>query len=147
MAKSYRVHAGTRLINGMFRTLTRLGLGASYRHILGVRGRKSRRTYQIPVDVMQLNGHRYLVAGYGVTNWVRNVRASGEAILKRGRRSEHVGLVEISSSEAPPILRQYIREVPVTKPYFDATPSSPDDELVKEAARHPVFRITGTAVH
>jgi hypothetical protein len=41
MAKTYHRHLGTRLINWWFRTLTRLGLGASYRYILTVPGRKS----------------------------------------------------------------------------------------------------------
>ena len=38
MAKTYRRHLGTRLINSWFRTLTKLGLGAPYRHLLTVRG-------------------------------------------------------------------------------------------------------------
>ena len=36
MAKTYRMSRATRLINSLFRTLTRFGLGASYRHILTV---------------------------------------------------------------------------------------------------------------
>ena len=46
MAKIYRRHLGTRLINWWFRTLTKLGLGASC--------------------------ERWLVAGYGPANWVLN---------------------------------------------------------------------------
>jgi hypothetical protein len=52
-----------RPINWVFRTMTRLGLGASYRHILTVRGRKTGRQYSTPVDVMQVGGQRWLVAG------------------------------------------------------------------------------------
>jgi hypothetical protein len=77
MARTYRLGPGTRLINWMFTTLTKLGLGASYRHILTVRGRKTGRVYSTPVDGMEVGGHRWLVAGYGVVNWVHNARVRG----------------------------------------------------------------------
>ena len=73
MAKTYRLSPGTRLINSLFRALTRLGLGASYRHILTVPGRKTGRLYSTPVDIIELDDQRWLVAAYGPTNWVRNV--------------------------------------------------------------------------
>jgi deazaflavin-dependent oxidoreductase (nitroreductase family) len=87
MAKSYRLTRGTRLINLLFQALTRLGLGASYRHILTVPGRTTGRLYSTPVDIIELDGERWLVAGYGPASWVRNVRAAGAVTLARGRRS------------------------------------------------------------
>jgi hypothetical protein len=41
MAKIYRQNAATRVINWVFTRLTRLGMGASYRYLLTVRGRKT----------------------------------------------------------------------------------------------------------
>jgi deazaflavin-dependent oxidoreductase (nitroreductase family) len=86
MAKTYRLTFGARLINWLFRVMTRLG--ASYRHILTVAGRKTGRLYSTSVGVIELGGHCWLVAGYGPANWVRNARAAGEVTLSRGRRSE-----------------------------------------------------------
>jgi hypothetical protein len=37
MARTYRQNAATRVTNGVFTTMTRLGMGASYRHLLMVR--------------------------------------------------------------------------------------------------------------
>ena len=85
MAKTYRMSRATRLINSLFRTLTRFGLGASYRHILTVQGRKTGRLYSTPVDVLDLDGQRWLVAAYGPVSWVANARAAGEVTLSRGR--------------------------------------------------------------
>jgi deazaflavin-dependent oxidoreductase (nitroreductase family) len=121
--------------------LTKLGLGASYRHILTVRGRKTGRVYSTPVDVMEVGGHRWLVAGYGVVNWVHNARASGEATLSRGGRSQVYRVVEAAPPKAIPVLREYMRQVRVTAPYFDATPASSDEAVAAEVARHPVFRL------
>jgi deazaflavin-dependent oxidoreductase (nitroreductase family) len=141
MAKTYKVSLGNRLINWVFRILTRFGLGASYRFILTVRGRKTGRLYSIPVDVMEYGGDQWLVAGYGVTNWVRNARAAGEVTLARGGRSQRFSVEEAEIQETVPVLRKYITEVPVTRPYFDARPDAPDQAIAAELARHPVLRL------
>jgi deazaflavin-dependent oxidoreductase (nitroreductase family) len=141
MAKTYRRSFGTRLINSLFRAMTRLGLGASYRHILTVPGRKTGRLYSTPVDIINVEGQRWLVAGYGPASWVRNVRAAGEVTLSRGRRSYRFKVEEAEAADAVPVLRKYIGEIRVTRPYFDATPDSPDEEIAAELPRHTVFRL------
>src|SRR5262245_27526743 len=104
MAKTYRLNFGTRLINSVFRLMTRLGLGASYRYILTVAGRKSGRLYSTPVDVIEVAGNRWLVAGYGPAGWVRNARAAGEISLSRGGRSEKFRVEEAAAQTAIPVL-------------------------------------------
>jgi deazaflavin-dependent oxidoreductase (nitroreductase family) len=144
MAKTYRRSFGTRLINSLFRVMTRLGLGASYRHILTVPGRSTGRLYSTPVDVITVDGERWLVAGYGPANWVRNVRVAGEATLSRGRHTDRFKVEEVEASEAVLVLRKYIGEIRVTRPYFDATADSSDDEIAAELPRHSVFRLIPT---
>jgi len=141
MAKTYRLNLGTRLINSVFRLMTKLGIGASYRHILTVRGQKSGRLYSTPVDVLEVSGDRWLVAGYGPVRWVRNARAAGEVTLSRGGRSEKFRVEEASVEAAIPVLRAYIGEIKVTRAYFDANPDSPDDAIAAELERHAVFRL------
>ncbi len=145
MARTYRVNKAERAINAMFRLFTRLGLGAKYRHILTVRGRKSGKLYSTPVDVMESGGRRFLVAGYGVVNWVRNARAAGEVSLSRRGRTEQVRVSELSAEASAPVLRQYISEVRVTRPYFDVTLDSTDQEFAAEAPRHPVFEVQASS--
>ncbi len=130
-----------RAINAVFRLLTRLGLGAKYRHILTVRGRKTGKVYSTPVDVMEDSGRRFLVAPYGVVSWVRNARAAGEVTLRRGGRIERARVAELSPEVSAPVLRQYISEVRVTRPYFDVTLDSTDEEFAAEAPRHPIFEL------
>ena len=145
MAKIYRRHLGTRLINWWFRTLTRLGLGASYRHILTVRGRKTGRPHSTPVDVIGAGGERWLVAGYGPASWVLNARAAGQVTLSRGGRSKTYKVEEVGTEDAIPVLRRYIAEVRVTRPYFDAGPNSSEEAVAAELARHAVFRLIPAA--
>jgi deazaflavin-dependent oxidoreductase (nitroreductase family) len=141
MAKTYHIGFGTRSVNRLFLAMTRLGLGKAYRHILTVPGRKTGRPHAVPVDVMQRDGERWLVAAYGVTNWVRNTRAAGRVSIGRAGRSETLTVVELSPGESVPVLRQYLREVPVTRPYFDVRLDSTDAEYAAEALHHPVFRL------
>jgi deazaflavin-dependent oxidoreductase (nitroreductase family) len=141
MAKTYRRHSGTRLINSLFRALTSVGWGASYRHILTVPGRKTGRLHSTPVDVIELGGNRWLVAGYGPAHWVLNARAAGEVTLSRGGRSETYKVEEAGADDAIPVLRKYIAEIRVTRPYFDAAPDSSDDAVAAELPRHTVFRL------
>jgi deazaflavin-dependent oxidoreductase (nitroreductase family) len=141
MAKEYRRGLATRAINWWFHRLTRLGLGASYRHILTVPGRRTGQPRSTPVDVIELNGQRWLVAGYGPASWVLNARASGEVELSRGGRAERYRVAEAGGEEAVPVLRKYISEIRVTRPYFDASPSSSDAALAAELPRHPVLSL------
>jgi hypothetical protein len=48
---------------------------------------------------------------------------------------------EVDAETAAPILREYLRKTPVTKPYFDASAESPLEAFAAEVSRHPVFRI------
>jgi deazaflavin-dependent oxidoreductase (nitroreductase family) len=141
MAKTYRVNVGARLINSVFRLMTRLGLGASYSYILTVPGRKTGRLYSTPVDVLEVSGDRWLVAGYGPASWVRNARAAGKVTLSRGGRSETLRVAAAPPETAIPVLRAYIAEIRVTRPYFDANPESPDEAIAAELKGHTVFRL------
>ena len=44
---------------------------------LAVRGRVSGEWRTVPVNVLELEGQRYLVAARGDTEWVRNLRVTG----------------------------------------------------------------------
>ena len=90
---------------------------------------------------MDTGGQRWLVAGYGPANWVRNARAAGEVTLSRGGHQARYAIAEPTPDEAVPVLRKYLTDIRVTRPYFDATPSSPDSELEAELLRHPLLRL------
>ena len=112
-------------------------MGASYRHLLTVRRRKTGRLRTTPVDVMEVGGQRWLVAGYGPADWVRNARAAGEVTLSRGVRQTRYAVAEPAPGEAVPVLRKYLTDIRVTRPYFDAAPASPDSQIEAELAHHP----------
>ena len=141
MAATYRLGAGRRAVNALVKALLRAGLGPPRTYLLSVRGRKSGRLLTTPVTLVEEGGRRWLVAPYGDVGWVKNGRAAGQVTLTRGRRSETMRLVELGPEEAAPVLKRYVTEVPITRPFFDATPASDLAAFRAEAPRHPVFRV------
>ena len=69
-----------------------LGLSLYGSRELRVVGRKSGQVRTTVVNLLVLDGERYLVAPRGTTEWVRNLRAAGGGELKVGRRVEAFAL-------------------------------------------------------
>jgi deazaflavin-dependent oxidoreductase (nitroreductase family) len=141
MAATYCLSGWRRLLNALVKTLLRVGLAPRHTYLLTVRGRRRGTPYSTPVRLVEEGPHRWLVAPYGDVSWVRNARAVGQVTLSRGRHAETVAVVELGPAEAAPVLKQYVTEVPITRPFFDARPDAPLEAFVAEAPRHPVFRI------
>src|SRR5437868_4266108 len=71
----------TRVFNPAVAFLTRLGISVLGSRVLAVRGRASGQWRMTPVNLLMVNGARYLVAPRGETQWVRNLRVQGEGRL------------------------------------------------------------------
>ena len=131
------------IFNPVVALLTHAGLSVMGSRVLAVRGRKSGEWRTTPVNLLVLNGERYLVAPRGVTHWVRNLRAAGEGQLRLGRRVEFFHAREIPDKGKTDILRAYLKrwkwEVGM---FFEGVgPDSPDADIQRIAGGHPVFLI------
>jgi deazaflavin-dependent oxidoreductase (nitroreductase family) len=132
------------VFNQIVAAFTRLGISVWGSRVLEVRGRSSGQWRRTPVNLLSHEGARYLVAPRGETQWVRNLRASGEGRLCLGRRREPFTAVEVTDpAEKAAILRAYLKrwkaEVGV---FFEGVgPDASEEELRRIAPRHPVFRI------
>jgi deazaflavin-dependent oxidoreductase (nitroreductase family) len=121
------------------------GIGPKKTVRLEVKGRKSGVVRSVAVNLLNYDGRRYLVAPRGETEWVRNARAAGEAVIRRGK-PENVTLAEIPVGERAMIIQAYLRENAwVTQREFGVSPKAPINEFEAIADKHPVFRITPRA--
>src|SRR2546423_14818027 len=68
--------------------LIRMGVPLGPNALLTVRGRKSGLMRTNPVAVVARGGRRWVIGTFGEVNWVRNLRAAGEAVPTPGRRRE-----------------------------------------------------------
>lgn len=124
--------------------LTRRGVSVQGTRILEVRGRRSGELRRTVVNLLMLDGERYLVAPRGRTHWVANVRAARSATLRVGRRRETVVPVELADEEKVPVLRAYLEQWAwEVGAFFDGIDASSSDEaLATIAPSFPVFRLT-----
>jgi deazaflavin-dependent oxidoreductase (nitroreductase family) len=133
----------TNAFNETVAALTKWGVSVWGSRVLTVRGRTSGQPRSNPVNLLTVDGTRYLVAPRGHTQWVRNLRAAGEGELRVGRRVEHFTPTELADADKPDILRAYLRrwkfEVGI---FFDGVDAKADDAtLLGIAPGYPVFRI------
>jgi deazaflavin-dependent oxidoreductase (nitroreductase family) len=134
----------TNVFNRLVAALTGIGVSIYGSRVLEVRGRTSGQWRQNPVNLLRFNGADYLVAPRGQTQWVKNLRVSGEGRLRLGRRTQSFTAVELTDDEKPALLRAYLKkwkfEVGV---FFEGVgPDSSDAELRRIAPDHPVFMLS-----
>jgi len=108
-------------------------------YLLTVRGRKSGQLRTVPIVLIERNGKRYVASPYGIVDWVRNLRAAGEAVVTRGRRSEAVNAIELPPPEAAIVLQEDVKDGNPFARYFEVTAQSPFEDFERSARRHPVF--------
>jgi len=144
MAKKYQAPMFVRVTNILTLTLLRVGVklvgpGNYPMYLLTVRGRKSGQLRTVPIVTLEHNGKRYVGSVYGIVDWVRNLRAAGEAVLTRGRRSETVNVIELPKEEAALILREDIKDGNPFAHYYGVTANSSLEEFERAVLTHPVF--------
>ena len=64
--------------------------------LITVRGRKTGEPRTTPVAVVEVGDRRWIQGAFGEVNWVRNLRAAGEATLIIGKRQERIHTVALT---------------------------------------------------
>ncbi len=134
--------AAERIFNQAFGVLVGLGLGLRHNYLLQVRGRTTGRVYSTPVNVLEWNGKRWLVAGRGRTQWVRNAEVAGEVLLRKGWRTQRCRVRPVQDSEKPEILSAYLARFKLTvQRYCPLRAGSAPPAFAELAGRYPVFEL------
>jgi hypothetical protein len=109
-----------------------------------------------PLAIFAQDQKRYLIATYGVVNWVRNLRAAaGVATLTRGRHSEKIRAIELAKDTAALVFREALRSGPpgipavifrvyralFVLPYLGGTENASLEKFEREVLTHPVFLV------
>jgi deazaflavin-dependent oxidoreductase (nitroreductase family) len=133
-----------RIFNPIVAGLTKIGISVWGSRVLAVRGRSSGQMRTTPVNVLTVDGQRYLVAPRGETNWVKNLRVAGVCELRVGRRTEKVSATELDDARKPAVIRPYLRRWKwEVGQFFEGVGSdASDDELLEVAGRYPVFALS-----
>lgn len=121
---------------------TKIGFSPAGAWTLAVKGRSSGEERTAPVNPLDVDGVRYLVAPRGETQWVRNLRAAPEGELRLGKKRQSIRVQELADSEKPALIAAYLKRWGnVTRSQFGTTKDPSASELERLASRTPVFRI------
>lgn len=130
------------LFNRLFGFLVGLGFGLRHNYLLRVRGRKTGRIYSTPVNLLEFDGKRFLVAPRGRTQWVRNAESAGEATLKKGRTLNTLRLRPVPDGDKPELLKLYLDRFATTVQRYFPIPAGSAPEAFRDLARdYPVFEL------
>ena len=136
-----------RVFNPLVAFFTKRGLSLMGSRVLSVVGRRSGVRRSTVVNLLSMEGERFLVAPRGHTQWTRNLRAAATAELRVGRRVEVITAEELPDAQKVPVLREYLRRWgwEVGKFFEGIDKGSTDAELAAIAPDFPVFEVCAIA--
>jgi deazaflavin-dependent oxidoreductase (nitroreductase family) len=143
-----RVPSIVHVLDPIIKRLIGFGMPFGPNVLLTVRGRTSGQPRTFPIAILEHEGHRYVQSPWGEAQWVRNLRATPEAVVSKGRKREEVVATELTPEQAGPILMDalspYLRSR-VTRAvlgrFFDLGTDSTAEDYITEARRHPMFEL------
>jgi len=141
MAIKYSYGFSRKIIDRFIEWLVIRDRAPQHYYLLTVPGRKTGLPRTKPVALVENGEQKWLVAPYGVVNWVLNARASGQVTIARGDYQEKFLITELPVEERAPVLKQYVTLFPITRPYFDAKHTDPVEAFIPEARWRPVFML------
>jgi deazaflavin-dependent oxidoreductase (nitroreductase family) len=101
--------------------------------VLEVPGRRTGTPLHATLFPVEVDGTWYLLSQYGVTDWVRNLRAAGRGELRRKGRTEAFTAIEVDGAERDRVIAAFHARTPQRFSHdFDQRPG---------AADHPTFRV------
>jgi deazaflavin-dependent oxidoreductase (nitroreductase family) len=144
-----RVPKFVAVFNRVAQRMLRAGIPMGPNALITVRGRKSGEPRTTPVALIEIGGRRWVSSPYGDVNWVRNLRAAGQASLTIARRQETVTATELQSDERVVFFRDlmgpYVKRIPLGlgRLMIGSVLGARDilEDPAAAAERHPVFEL------
>lgn len=132
--------------NALIRRLAEHGISIAGSTALRVRGRRTGQPRSVVVNMMTVDGRRYVVAPRGETEWVRNARAARVVEVGPRRHRRTAQICEISDDAKPALLQRYLDRWywEVKGHMAGLTPNSSPEQLRAAAPHIPVFALADT---
>ena len=147
-----RIPSIVNLFNPVVRRLLALGMPMGPNVLMTVRGRKSGQPFSFPVAILEADGRQFLFSPFGEVNWVHNLRASGEATIRRGRTNHRMTAVELTPEVAAPILEAGMEPVlgapmfgSMIAGWYGLDRNSTTEDYLEAARQHPGFEMRDAA--
>jgi len=142
MAKQFQYSLVFKVGNAFTRSLLALGISFNNSALITIPGRKTGKPHSTPISLVEYQGQRYVQSPFGNVQWVRNLRAAGKATLSWGPRHETVVATELTPEQAAPVIKSMLAHAPkMIQEYFDVSPDSSLEDVIRDAPNHAVFAV------
>jgi deazaflavin-dependent oxidoreductase (nitroreductase family) len=125
--------------------LLRAGVPLGFNGLITIRGRKSGQLRTNPVAIIDVEGRRWVWAPWGEVNWVRNLRAAGDARIEVRNREEKVRATELDRKARVGFFRDVLsplaRAIPLGASFIRIVDGVDLDDPVGAAEGRPVFEL------
>ena len=132
-------------LNRVLLALNRAGVPVPGAHVLRLTGRRTGRERNVVITPFAHDGQRYVIVGIPGSAWARNLRPTGTAQLRHGRKVTPVRLTEVTDDAEK---RRVMRAYPAIQPLgvlpfriMGHVRSANPDEWERAASRVELFRI------
>jgi deazaflavin-dependent oxidoreductase (nitroreductase family) len=100
---------------------------------LSTRGRISGEWHRVPVNVLEVDGRRYILAPRGETHWARNLMAHPVAELRHRGTTERLQAIPVPEGAKQPLITTYLEKW--------RSPAWGQFQQLPNPSDHPVFRL------
>jgi deazaflavin-dependent oxidoreductase (nitroreductase family) len=125
--------------------LMRAGIPLGPNGLLTIRGRKSGILRTNPVAIIEFKGRRWIWAPWGEVNWVQNLRAAGEATIRKHGKTDEVSATELTAEERIGFFRNDLgglaRSIPFGVRFIRTVDSVDLNDPEGAAEGRPVFEL------
>ena len=97
--------------NAVAKPLIALGVPMGPDVLLTVKGRKTGQPRTTPVTICAYGGRRGFISPFGESNWAKNLRASGNATIRFGRKREDVRAIELNHDQAVRFIKEVVAPI------------------------------------
>lgn len=98
-----------RLFSPVLKALIRAGVPLGFNGLITIRGRTSGEPRSVAVAIIPIGGRQWVWAPWGDVHWVQNLRAAGEATIKRrSHPPEPVTATELDADERVDFFRRVL---------------------------------------
>src|SRR5690348_16098828 len=143
---SQRAPSFVEKINPLVQRMMGIGVPMGPNGLITIRGRRSGELRTTPVAFVEIDGRTWVQSPVGDVNWIRNLRAAGQATITLGKRRSEVRAVELSIGEKVEFYREvlgpYIRRMrggTLLAKMLGMSEALDDPQAAAE--RHPVFEL------
>ena len=133
------------VFNAIAKPLLRAGMPMGYNGLLTTTGRKSGEPRTAALAIIERDGRRWVWSPWGEVNWVRNLRASGQATVTVRKRTELVRAVELDDTQRVRFFEQTLqpiaRRIPGGRTFLRVLDGIDIDDPASAAAGKVVFEL------